>query len=206
MIRHGETEYNRMQVVQGSGIDAPLNETGRAQADAFYQAYKDFNFDKVYTSVLKRSIESVKSFIDGGLKWESYQELNEINWGSKEGMPFTDQDHQYYQEVTGRWQKGETDLAIAGGESPLDVANRQRVGLKRILSNVDEKTILICMHGRAIRIFLCLLLNYDLRHMDRFAHRNLGLYVLTYTGSMFSVDLFNDGTHLDQLVVANQLV
>jgi len=116
---------------------------------------------------------------------------------------FTGQDHQYYREVTRRWQKGETDLAIAGGESPLDVFNRQKVGLQKIQSNTEEKRILICMHGRAIRIFLCLLLNYDLSQMDSFEHRNLGLYELTFTGSMYSIDRYNDGSHLDQLTVAN---
>lgn len=35
LIRHGETDYNRMRVVQGSGIDADLNELGNKQARAF---------------------------------------------------------------------------------------------------------------------------------------------------------------------------
>jgi bisphosphoglycerate-dependent phosphoglycerate mutase len=35
LIRHGETDYNRLGVVQGSGIDADLNDLGRRQAQAF---------------------------------------------------------------------------------------------------------------------------------------------------------------------------
>jgi len=35
-IRHGETEYNKLGIVQGSGVDSELNENGRAQAQAFY--------------------------------------------------------------------------------------------------------------------------------------------------------------------------
>ena len=31
LIRHGETEYNRKRVVQGSGIDADLNELGQEE-------------------------------------------------------------------------------------------------------------------------------------------------------------------------------
>lgn len=38
LIRHGETEYNRKGVVQGSGIDADLNELGQKQAAAFFCA------------------------------------------------------------------------------------------------------------------------------------------------------------------------
>ena len=36
IIRHGETELNRLGIVQGRGVDSDLNDTGRAQAEAFY--------------------------------------------------------------------------------------------------------------------------------------------------------------------------
>ena len=32
LCRHGQTEYNRLKKIQGSRIDAPLNDTGRKQA------------------------------------------------------------------------------------------------------------------------------------------------------------------------------
>ena len=59
LTRHGQTDYNLKGVVQGSGIDADLNATGRAQANAFYQAYKDHPFDKLYVSGLKRTFQSM---------------------------------------------------------------------------------------------------------------------------------------------------
>ena len=34
IIRHGETELNRLGIVQGSGVDAGLNDTGQQQAQA----------------------------------------------------------------------------------------------------------------------------------------------------------------------------
>ncbi len=34
LVRHGETDYNRQGIVQGRGIDVPLNELGRRQARA----------------------------------------------------------------------------------------------------------------------------------------------------------------------------
>ncbi|NDE62419.1 MAG: histidine phosphatase family protein, partial [Cyclobacteriaceae bacterium] len=37
LVRHGQTDYNLQGVVQGSGIDAPINATGRAQAEAFFR-------------------------------------------------------------------------------------------------------------------------------------------------------------------------
>jgi probable phosphoglycerate mutase len=52
------------------------------------------------------------------------------------------------------------------------------------------------MHGRAIRILLCRLMNYPLRSMDMFEHENLCLYLLSNTGSMFTIEKYNDTSHL----------
>ena len=196
LIRHGQTEFNKKGIVQGSGVDAPLNDLGRQQADSFFNSYKEISFDKVYTSKLIRSIQSVQGFLDLKLPHEELAGLNEIHWGEKEGKPFSAEDHDYYLSVTRGWREGKVDVPIAGGESPIDVQNRQKVALNHILEQKDEETILICMHGRAMRIFLCLMLNYHLKYMDLFLHHNLCLYQLDYTGLMFSVKKFNDQEHL----------
>jgi len=36
VVRHGETEYNRTGVVQGSGVNSALNDNGFKQADLFF--------------------------------------------------------------------------------------------------------------------------------------------------------------------------
>lgn len=195
-MRHGQTDYNLRKVVQGSGIDASLNETGRKQSAQFYEAYQHIPFDKVYTSVLKRSVESVQSFIDLGIPHELLPGLNEINWGTREGMMITPQEDAYYHSVIKAWQQGETSLPIEGGESPQDVHDRQSVALHHILNQPAEQTVLICMHGRAMRILLCQMLNYPLRCMDVFEHSNLCLYELTYAAGLFRIDNFNDTSHL----------
>jgi broad specificity phosphatase PhoE len=199
LIRHGQTDFNLRGIVQGSGVDAPLNEKGRAQSLAFYNAYKHIKFDKVYTSVLKRSIESVEGFINSGMPHESFVGLNEISWGSREGQMITPDEDAYYHWVLKQWQEGNTSMPIEAGESPQQVADRQKPVMDYILSKKEEDTILICMHGRAIRILLCLLLNYPLKSMDIFEHENLCLYLLNYTGSMMSVEKYNDTTHLKDL-------
>lgn len=201
LIRHGQTDYNFQNVVQGGGVDSDLNETGRTQARLFYEKYKDIPFDKVYTSALKRSIQSVEGFIKDGLPHEIHPELNEIHWGIKEKIKITEDENDYYVNIINCWKNGQTELCIEGGESPNEVAIRLQKFLDLILRRDDEETILICMHGRAMRIFLCVMLSYELRDMDRFAHKNLGLYILNYTGSMFSVETYNSLDHLKALKV-----
>jgi probable phosphoglycerate mutase len=95
-----------------------------------------------------------------------------------------------------QWQLGDTSLRIEGGESPDDVVARMKPAVDYIMSKTEEKTVLVCMHGRAIRILLCILLNYPLKSMDMFEHENLCLYLLHYNGSAFTVRLHNDTSHL----------
>ena len=196
LVRHGQTDYNLQGIVQGSGVDASLNDTGRAQAMAFYMAYRDVPFDRLYTSKLKRSQESVEAFIKDGLPSEAMEALNEISWGSKEGQKITPEEDAYYHWMLKQWQIGETHIPIEGGESPETVAARQLKFITRLRSRPEDKHVLVCMHGRAMRILLCQLMNYPLRSMDMFEHQNLGLYKLHHSGNQFTVELYNNGDHL----------
>lgn len=196
IVRHGQTDYNLKGIVQGSGVDASLNDNGRKQADDFFNAYGDFPFDKLYVSNLKRTQESVQGFIDKGLPYEKLSGLNEISWGTREGQPFTPEENKYYFAMLDRWKQGETSLPVEGGESPDQVAMRQLDAMKYIMSREDEQKVLICMHGRAMRILLAQLFNYPLYDMDIFEHSNLALYHIRATKNMFQLVKYNDKGHL----------
>ncbi|MBT8326099.1 MAG: histidine phosphatase family protein, partial [Bacteroidia bacterium] len=96
IIRHGETDYNKQGIIQGSGIDSSLNDTGRLQSEMFYEAYNHLHFDNIYTSALKRTQESIHPFVRAGRKYEIIPELNEINWGIFEGLKTNPESHQIY--------------------------------------------------------------------------------------------------------------
>lgn len=199
LIRHGQTEFNKKRIIQGSGIDSSLNEFGESQAAAFYQSYKGISFDAVYTSILKRSIQSVKGFTNSGIKHEKFVGLNEINWGTHEGRKATKDDYAYYMEITNAWKDGNYNVAIEEGETPLELQTKQINAWQAISSRKDEKEILICMHGRAMRIFLCYLLDRPLSDMDKFEHHNLGLYLLEEIGGKLKLIKRNDISHLKHL-------
>jgi probable phosphoglycerate mutase len=177
--------------VQGSGVDSDLNDTGRDQARRFFLQYASDGFDKIYTSALKRAQQSVEKFVQLGIEQEALPELNEISWGNKEGKPITPSEDAVYHETLKRWAAGETHLPFAGGESPDHVAKRLLAGLTHIFKAEGEQKILICMHGRAMRILLCLLLQYPIRSMEAFPHQNLCLYKAVWTGTRFQLQICN---------------
>ena len=199
IVRHGQTDFNLKGVVQGSGIDASINSRGEAQAKAFFEAYQAVDFDHIYYSGLIRTRQSILGFLELGIPSRSLPELNEISWGTYEGTPMTPEEGEYYRHMLAQWQLGNLDYAIAGGESPNLVARRLKLALEEILSGSGD-TILVCMHGRAMRIFLSLILDTDLKMMDQYSHQNLCLYVVEQkqTGG-FQLVKNNETTHLKGL-------
>lgn len=195
-MRHGETDFNRQNIVQGSGVDTDLNDLGREQSDKFYEAYHHQPFDRVYTSALKRASQSVRRFIDSGIPHTVLPQLNEICWGEFEGKEQTNAQRNLYWELIHKWQAGDLGAKIPEGESPLEMQERQRIAAHHILANEQEKNVLICMHGRAMKSFLCLLLNEPLTKMEDFQHTNLCLYVLEYEGGKASLLERNNTEHL----------
>lgn len=197
IIRHGETEHNRRGIIQGSGVDSELNETGLRQAEMFFHAYHHLPFDRVYTSQLQRTIQSVHPFINKGVPHTILPELNEINWGIFEGKVSGPEDHRLYERIIRDWRSGLLDQAVEGGETPNQLQKRQRLGLQKILDASHENLVLLCMHGRAMRSFLSLMLEKNLALMDDFKHSNLCLYVLEYRQNAgFRLKIENTTDHL----------
>ncbi len=200
IIRHGETELNRKGIVQGRGINSDLNDTGRAQAEAFYQKYADVSFDKIYTSDLKRTWQTVQKFIDAGLPWEKLPGLDELAWGSWEGKPNTEEASDAFREILQTWEEGDYAAHFDGGESVQDVYERLKYPMKLLMTRPEEQKVLLCMHGRAMRVFLCLLLGKPLSEMTDFPHQNTVLYKMGFEDGKFTILEFNSSVHLDGLV------
>ena len=188
-----------MGMIQGSGIDSSLNNTGLMQAELFHKAYSDLEFDSIYVSALKRTHESVGPFTESGIPTEYHPELNEISWGNHEGKIANSLNKEYFHSIINEWKTGNTHVTVSGGESPDELAERHRKIIELVYSRNDDR-ILICMHGRALRIFLCTILEIPLTEMDRFAHENLCLYILQLNADgKFELVAENDTEHLKEL-------
>ncbi len=189
-------------MIQGSGIDSSLNETGRQQAALFFETFSLIKFDRVYVSALQRTHQSVAAFTACGIPTEIHPELNEISWGEHEGKVANSLDKEYFSYIINSWKGGRTNIAIRGGESPEELTLKQEKVIKLLRSRTDEKRVLICMHGRAMRIFLCNLLSLPLSEMDRFHHENLCLYILRLNDDgTFEIKLENHTDHLLPMAV-----
>ena len=196
IIRHGQTDFNKQGVVQGRGVDSSLNDTGRMQADYFFEAFKDYGFEKIYISSLKRTFETVQPFIEKlNLPYEIHPELDEIDWGQHEGKQADTLLRSEYNKIIKSWSDNILHVSTPGGESPIDLQARQQIFIDYIMQEPVEKA-LVCTHGRAMRSLLCTISDMDLCKMDEFPHNNLSLYKVNYKNGKFDIHLFNNRDHL----------
>ena len=193
IIRHAETEYNRKGIIQGSEVDSDINDVGESQANSFYEYYKNINFDKIYVSDLKRTFQTIRRFTENGLSYEKLKEFNEISWGVNQGKS---DDLEDYARLIDTWLAGNLDNKFKEGESPNEMSVRLVKGFNKVLDD-DHDTVLLCIHGRALRILLSKIIDNDLTKMDKYVHSNTGLYILEYKNGKYEILGSNLRDHLE---------
>ena len=193
IIRHAETEYNRKGIIQGSEVDSDINDIGESQANSFYEYYKNINFDKIYVSDLKRTFQTIRRFTENGSSYEKLKEFNEISWGVNQGKS---DDLDDYARLIDTWLAGNLDNKFEEGESPNEMSERLVKGFDKVLDD-DHDTVLLCIHGRALRILLSKIIDNDLTKMDKYVHSNTGLYILEYKNGKYEILESNLRNHLE---------
>ncbi|MEY3678515.1 MAG: hypothetical protein RI924_656 [Bacteroidota bacterium] len=198
IIRHGETDLNKQGIIQGRGMNTDLNDVGIKQATAFFEQYHHIPFDLIYTSTLKRTHQTVAPFIQMNIPWKQHEGLDELAWGVFEGKP-SEITKPHFETLTAAWSNGELDRKFELGESPLEVQARQAAFLEEVKQLKDAEQVLVCMHGRALRLLLCTISGISLTEMDQFPHSNVSLYKIFFTGTDFEIIDFNNRDHLSHL-------
>ena len=143
-VRHGETEYNALGIVQGQ-LDIPLNEKGIKQAEALAEKLKDFPLDIIYTSPLSRArktAEIVNKYHNVEIICE--QRFTEFHVGQKQG------------QKTGEWTKEMNEDFMLnpekyGAESNESFYNRVSEAYKDLPA---DKNILVVAHAGVYRSIL----------------------------------------------------
>lgn len=199
LARHGETEYNRCNQLQGRGIDASLNEKGiqQARSIARHLQESEIAIDRIYSSSLKRSKETadiVARVFDLGVT--SHEDLDEINFGVFEGC-YSSEIESELEALHQKWRSGNVDYACEDGESPRAVLRRAGNRIENIISNQPNANLLFVLHGRLLRILLSHWLQYGLHNMHQVPHTNGALYHIRWDGESYEPVYLNKTEHLN---------
>ncbi|KAJ1668913.1 hypothetical protein IW140_000021 [Coemansia sp. RSA 1813] len=175
LIRHGETEVNRRNCVQGKRIDPPLNERGRRQAGCVGERFRSQSVDWIVTSAALRAIETGAAIgrHHPAVPIDSYSELNELEFGDLEGTHVT----AGYNDLVALWDnEHRADLAAPGahGESPAQCAQRAMPRLQAIVKQAaaeGRRTVCVVVHSRLIQILLAQILDGSLATMRTYKQK-----------------------------------
>jgi len=141
LVRHGETEWNRIRKIQGVS-DIPLNDTGRAQAAALGEILAGHRFDLIVSSPLSRALETA-SIIAKLLAMPQpliIPDLIERNYGDAEGSSGEELDKKY-----------PVGAEIPGREERSDVQKRVVRVLQDLAIRHPNADVLAVAHGGVIR-------------------------------------------------------
>jgi uncharacterized phosphatase len=141
LVRHGETEWNRLRKIQGIS-DIPLNDTGRSQAAALGDILSKHRFDLIVSSPLSRALETAQ-IVARKLGMPAplvIQDLVERNYGEAEGSSGLELDTLY-----------PPGTEIPGREDRADVTKRVVRTLHDLAIRHPEAEILAVAHGAVIR-------------------------------------------------------
>ncbi|MCK5717748.1 MAG: 2,3-diphosphoglycerate-dependent phosphoglycerate mutase [Thiomargarita sp.] len=108
LIRHGESVWNKENRFTG-WTDVDLSEKGKQEALIAGDLLKDYHFDVVFTSVLKRAIRTLWIILDSlDLMWiPVYRSwlLNERHYGALQGLNKADTAREYGDEQVKIWRR-----------------------------------------------------------------------------------------------------
>ena len=199
LVRHGETEHNRRNIIQGGGVDSELNAAGRAQAEALAQRLRSVSFDALYASTLQRARQTADILArpHEPLSRTHLHDLSEMDWGVFEGEPPSEERDALMKALKSKWRDGAYDRAVEGGESIRDVQERAQRAIRHILTREVGRTVLVVTHGRYLRVLLATILDdYGLKHMQELGHSNTCVNRVVVEEGRAWADLQNCTAHL----------
>jgi len=147
-VRHGESEANILRQISNRGWVHGLTEKGRGQAAALASKLQDCRISKIYTSPLKRGVETAQILSTAlNVPYEPTGALREFDCGVVEQG--ADEDSwKLWHWVWDEWhQHGRLDSKIEGGESYHDLCSRLYPFVQSLISQKPPKNYLLIGHG-----------------------------------------------------------
>ncbi len=195
LVRHGQTEWNRELRFRGRA-DVALDENGRRQASAIADALMGKDISAIYTSPLKRSIETARPAATAfHLNIVTLQGFIDINYGEWEGLAY-DEVRQRYANLCRKWEGRPHLVKFPNGESLEEVKRRSFSAFMKVVAENSGKSILIIPHRVINKVLLCAVLGLSNAHFWSIRQDTGCINVIEYSNSRFVLVRMNDTCHL----------
>jgi broad specificity phosphatase PhoE len=198
LVRHGQTEWNKELRFRGRS-DIPLNEEGRREAAATADALKEKDIRAIYTSPLRRSIETAQPVAEFfHLEIVPVRELIDISYGDWEGLTYDEVKRRYADTYT-MWEQCPDMVQFPNGENLDEVRERSFFAFKGIVEKNPGKSILIIPHRVINKVLLCALLDLNNSQFWKVKQDTGCINLIEYSDQKVVLVKMNDTCHLKEL-------
>lgn len=201
LIRHGATDSNlrKPYVLQGRSVDMPLSETGRKQAAATAEFLNGYGLTRVYSSGLKRAVETAKIIAERhGIESIPLADLQECDVGQWEGMDWATIERAHPDHYRAFLDDPEC-VPYLGGECYGDVLRRTRPVIDELLLRHRGEVIAVVAHNVVNRVLVAHWIGLDLYRARDLRQANGCINVIEARGKDVVLVTMNAVFHLDGL-------
>ena len=146
-VRHGENKANLTKEFSYKYVDYSLTAKGIRQVQQTAEFFRDKNIEAIYTSPLKRAVESAEIIARTlHLDFSIIEQFREINVGSLERQMPTAELWDLHDRILTDWICGKHDSTFPDGENYFTLLERMRAGFEEVMCHKSEGNILVVAH------------------------------------------------------------
>ena len=188
LLRHGQSQWNLENRFTG-WVDVPLSPKGEDEARAAGEKLRGRHIDKLYTSVLRRAVDTATLALEAAGTTVPVTErdaaLNERMYGDLQGLNKAEAAKRFGDAQIKLWRRS-YDVRPPGGESLADTAARVLPYWEsHILPDLKAgRDVLVVAHGNSLRALVM--------HLDGLSHAEV-LELEIPTGAPLLYEFGTDG-------------
>ena len=195
LIRHGQTDYNVARLIQGSGVDAHLNDVGHAQARKVGQRFISASIDHIYSSDQKRAEQTMQYIAQHhqNIKPILHPSLRERSAGVFEGKHY-----RYYDFFRKIARSAWHNFRPWGAESMEQLQKRVVLWYEEIKRKHAGETIVVVTHGAVINALSLHIMKKELtsENAKSVAAKNTAVFEFNHTDTGIDIIRINCVQHL----------
>lgn len=150
-VRHGKNPANVLRIFSHKIVDYSLNDYGIKQAEACENFFKPIKVDGIFSSTLKRAIETGEIIgRSHELTVVPMENFLEIDAGNLEGKTIDEETLGFYHEVINDWFNGNKERKYPGGENFFQLLDRFKTGLGEITREKKNQNLVVVSHYGAL--------------------------------------------------------
>ena len=197
LVRHGETESNRLNLVLGRD-DVPLNQRGKWQAERVGRALAREPLTAVYSSPLRRTLDTARALAaPHDLTVQIEQGLIEMDVGEADGLTLAEVGSRF-PDLLKKWSSEEgPNEPMPGGDSLVDVQERAWPAVQDIAARHADEAVAAVAHNFVILSLLVRVLGIRLTQFRRLRHSLAAISVVDFLPARALLIRMNDTCHLE---------